>query len=61
MTFGSSMRAILKQSNAEADKLGAWEVRPEHILLAVLDTAEDAVGDVLRKAGVTREAILRVL
>ena len=55
--FTSQARAILRRSVAEADGLGAREVRPIHILLALLRQERSAARDLLILCGVDREEL----
>jgi len=52
--------AALKQALREAEALKDQYVSTEHVLLGLLET-KGAVQDLLRKHGVTREALLKVL
>src|SRR5437867_3484243 len=52
--------AVLKQALREAEALKDQYVSTEHLLLALVDSKDDA-GQVLKGAGVTRDGVLRVL
>jgi ATP-dependent Clp protease ATP-binding subunit ClpB len=54
-------RAVLEDAFAEADKMKDEYVSIEHILLAVVDERSGDVHRLLKRHGVTREALLKVL
>jgi ATP-dependent Clp protease ATP-binding subunit ClpB len=54
-------RAVLESAFAEADKMKDEYVSIEHILLAVVDERSGDVHRLLKRHGVTREALLKVL
>jgi ATP-dependent Clp protease ATP-binding subunit ClpA len=58
--FSPASKMILQGAANEADDLGDQNIRPEHILLALLADMGDS-GQLLRQAGMTRESILNVL
>src|SRR5262249_1998054 len=52
---------VLKASLREAEALKDQYVSTEHLLLALLDASRTGASEALRKAGVTRDALLKVL
>jgi len=59
--ISSRSRAILNQAFSEATKMKDEYVSIEHILLAISDEKNGTAAGILANAGVTREAILKVL
>jgi ATP-dependent Clp protease ATP-binding subunit ClpA len=59
--FARPARAVLLQAINEADALQDKDVRPEHILLALLKTDARGVAPLLAEIGVTREGVLAAL
>jgi ATP-dependent Clp protease ATP-binding subunit ClpB len=59
--LGQGASRILDQAFREADTLKDEYVSTEHLLLAMADDSKDKVGELLRQAGATREAILQAL
>ena len=57
--FASASQLVLDRAAQGADDLGAAVIRPEHLLLPLLD--DDGTKDVLRDAGITSDRILRYL
>jgi len=55
------LNAVLTSSLQEADALKDEYVSTEHLLLAMLGDKDGKVGELLRKAGVSREALFRAL
>jgi len=55
------LNAVLTASLQEADTLKDEYVSTEHLLLAMLGDKDGRVGELLRKAGVSREALFRAL
>jgi ATP-dependent Clp protease ATP-binding subunit ClpA len=52
--FSESVKRILNLAMAEADRLGHHRIRPEHLLLALLDEADEHPIAALRHVGVGR-------
>jgi ATP-dependent Clp protease ATP-binding subunit ClpA len=59
--FSESAGRILERATSEADGLKQAEVRPEHLLLGVLEEASSKAAEVLRNAGVQTAAIRELL
>jgi ATP-dependent Clp protease ATP-binding subunit ClpB len=59
--FAASAKRVLESAFTEADKLKDEYVSVEHILLAVVDETGDGAGGLLRRHGVTRDAVLKVM
>jgi ATP-dependent Clp protease ATP-binding subunit ClpB len=52
---------ILVRASREADNLLSQDVRPEHLLLALLDDDVGSDAELLREAGVTRQSVVMFL
>jgi ATP-dependent Clp protease ATP-binding subunit ClpB len=59
--LSANTKRVLENAFSEADKLKDEYVSVEHILLAVVDETGDGAGSLLRRYGVTRDAILQVM
>jgi len=59
--FSTTTRHVLEASFTEADNMKDEYVSIEHIFLAILDQKETTASKTLRKQGVSREAVLKVL
>jgi ATPases with chaperone activity, ATP-binding subunit len=59
--FSSSVILALQRAVQEADDLGQYFIRPEHLLLGLLREENTAESQTLRKAGVTLQDVRRVL
>jgi len=59
--ISTRLNAVLTASLQEADALKDEYVSTEHLLLSMLGDKDGGVGELLRKAGVTREALFRAL
>ena len=59
--FSAATRHVLDTAFTEADKMKDAYVSIEHIFLAILDEKESTASKILRKKGVSREAVLKVL
>ncbi len=59
--FSAATRHVLDTAFTEADKMKDAYVSIEHIFLAILDEKESTASKFLRKQGVSREAVLKVL
>ncbi len=59
--FSAATRHVLDTAFTEADKMKDAYVSIEHIFLAILDEKESTASKTLRKKGVSREAVLKVL
>ncbi len=59
--LSSNTKRVLESAFSEADQLKDEYVSVEHILLAVVDETGDGAGGLLRRYGVTRDAILKVM
>ncbi|HET7152200.1 MAG TPA: Clp protease N-terminal domain-containing protein [Candidatus Kapabacteria bacterium] len=58
---GRALGAVLETAEKEAKQLGDEFTSVEHLLIAAAQDKLSSVGDLLRKQGVTKEAILKVL
>jgi hypothetical protein len=56
-----SVAPILTAAAGEADRHGAWQIGPEHLLLAILERGELAVDRVLGCAGLTTALVYGLL
>jgi ATP-dependent Clp protease ATP-binding subunit ClpB len=59
--LSANTKRVLANAFSEADALKDEYVSVEHILLAVVDETGDGAGNLLRRYGVTRDAILQVM
>ncbi len=59
--FSTTTRHVIDAAFTEADKMKDEYVSTEHILLAILDEKESSTSKTLRKQGVSREGVLKVL
>lgn len=59
--FSANTKRVLESAFSEADKLKDEYVSVEHILLAVVDGTGNDAGNLLKRHGVTRDAILKVM
>ncbi len=59
--LGSGLARVLARAEKEAKEMKDDFVSVEHLLLALVDESEQETKDVLRQAGVSREALLRAL
>jgi ATP-dependent Clp protease ATP-binding subunit ClpB len=57
----ATLNKILDNATAEAARLTDEYVSAEHVLIAMTDSKEGAVAQILREAGVTRDGIFKVL
>ncbi|HKQ18463.1 MAG TPA: ATP-dependent chaperone ClpB [Candidatus Eisenbacteria bacterium] len=62
IVLSTALGRVLEQSEQEAERLQDQFVSTEHLLLAMLDPSTSTeAGDLLRKAGATREAVYHAL
>ncbi|RPH60690.1 MAG: hypothetical protein EHM89_08485 [Acidobacteria bacterium] len=59
--FSRAAADVIVRASEEAIALTNNEVRPEHLLLVLLNFEETPTGQLLREAGLTRDAIVRFL
>jgi ATP-dependent Clp protease ATP-binding subunit ClpA len=59
--FSSNVILALQRAVQEADDLGQYFIRPEHLVLGLLREENTAESQTLRKAGVTLQEVRRVL
>jgi ATP-dependent Clp protease ATP-binding subunit ClpB len=59
--FGTAVSSLLQRAGAEADQLTDEYISTEHLLLAMLDDTQSALGRLLADAGLTRAAALSAL
>ncbi len=57
----TTLNRILDNATAEAARLTDEYVSAEHVLIAMTDSKEGAVAQILREAGITRDGIFKVL
>lgn len=61
LSISPRMRTVLVNAHDQMEPFGDDYVSTEHLLLAVADQAGGDAGKILKEAGVTREALLKVL
>ncbi|OCZ53503.1 ATP-dependent chaperone ClpB [Dehalobacter sp. TeCB1] len=61
LSISPRMRTVLVNAHDQMEPFGDDYVSTEHLLLAVVDQAGGDAGKILKEAGVTREALLKVL
>ena len=59
--FSADLKTDLERAAREASALGEADIRPEHLVLGLLDSSVRPVQDLLRDAGVQREHIVEFL
>jgi ATP-dependent Clp protease ATP-binding subunit ClpC len=59
MPFSGVVQRVLNGAMALADRLGQHRIRPEHLLLALLDDSYSVASEILQQAAVEREELLR--
>jgi ATP-dependent Clp protease ATP-binding subunit ClpA len=59
--FSPGLRRTIERAVRAADNAAARDIRPEHLVLIVLDDVMSAAGQVLRDAGVSRDAVTAFL
>ncbi len=59
--LSNELNAILNDALKEASQLKDEYVSSEHILIAMAETPKSSAGDLLRKAGISKDAIYKVL
>ena len=57
--FSALVKWLLHRAMIEADALGHHRIRPEHLLLAVLEEPECSAFAIMREAGLDRELLVR--
>ncbi|NBJ16481.1 MAG: ATP-dependent chaperone ClpB [Dehalobacter sp. 4CP] len=61
LSISPRMRTVLVNAHDQMEPFGDDYVSTEHLLLAIVDQAGGEAGKTLKEAGVTREALLKVL
>jgi ATP-dependent Clp protease ATP-binding subunit ClpA len=61
MAIAPGMNHTLVRASEEAATLASPEVRPEHILLGLLDNEDDHVASLLRESDISRQSIISSL
>jgi len=59
--LGQALNAVFNAALEEAKRLKDEFVSTEHLLIALAESKQSPVGDVLRRAGVTRDGVFKVL
>jgi ATP-dependent Clp protease ATP-binding subunit ClpA len=57
--FSGAVQSVLNSAMALADRFGQHRIRPEHLLLALLDDSHGVASKILQQAAVQREELLR--
>ena len=61
LTYSQRMRTVLLNAHDQMEPFGDDYVSTEHLLLAILETAQGDAGRILMEAGINRDVLLQVL